>query len=174
MFVFPTCPAFCFISSDSMSSSDLKGVAYLCCHDDCEGFTGILITQERDQFSLKGKSHGHCEEHKCDQENGKKEKDEEFEDQHTCCYEATDQAMDLVINPLSDFGDPIILHNVMRCGGDNFDLVSKHVSFITDELLVDEKAEDCIRQYFSPQLLGKGCYVCIGQFQLNRQQETDR
>ena len=121
-------------------------------------------------FSLLGRSHQHCGNH--DQENSlmQHDADHEFEDQHTCCYETCDESVDLTVEPMSEIAgkDKITVHNVMKCGGDNFSLVSKHVKFITDELLVDQKAEECILKYFPAQLSDIGCMVCIGEFEMER------
>ena len=151
-----------------MNNADLKGVAYFCCHDDCEGFTGLLVCEDRQQYGLKGKQHDHSK-HNCS--NGAN-KNEEFEDQHTCCFGGTDEAIDLYIEPLVDgIREKIVVHNVMKCGGDNFSLVSQSVNFETNELLVNEKAEDCISKFFPCELLDKGCFVTIGYFELKRKKE---
>ena len=84
---------------------------------------------------------------------------------NTCCYEEPPIQYDIyVTRPGVDNMDDVVIsiRNVIRTGGDNCHLNSSEFDFITDKLLADARAEDYITKYLSLDLLGKNCYICLG------------
>lgn len=134
-----------------MARLDAAGLAYLCFLDDCDGFVGRLITRDRRQYSIQGHPHDCGCDHQAEV------------DQHTCCFDESAQMMDLTISQLDDLSDDIVIPHVMKSGGDNCSLTSQSIEFVTDELVVGEKAVTMAASYVSPQFAGISCLVCVGQ-----------
>ncbi|KAK7483553.1 hypothetical protein BaRGS_00025227 [Batillaria attramentaria] len=86
---------------------------------------------------------------------------------HKCCYEDSCKLRDLTVMDYEGFGESTLIPRVLQSGGDNCSLTSKNVKFITDQLITGKKAEEYIEKYFQAELLGKDCYVCVGNMQIS-------
>lgn len=131
----------------------VEGTAYLCFAEDGSCFQGILLTNTKHQYGLQGEN--------MEASPGL--------DLHECCHETAPVVMQI---KLIDFGGvefekDIVISDVLRTGGDNCMLHSEELEFTTDQLLVDKKAESFIQKYLSQNVLGKDCYICIGDINIS-------
>ena len=132
-----------------------KGVTYLCFSEDHSMFQGYLVTENHQQFGVSGKE-GEVPTGNIDE----------------CIFDGDVLFYDVILMDYENDTEVQIRH-VMRIGGDNCSLVSNKLNFRTDRLFVDEKAEELILKYFSPKLLEKGCYVCMGEMDFDCREGSD-
>ena len=126
-----------------------SGVAMLCFDSPGASFQGRLVTAEGKQFGLMGKLCG-------------PPPDSPF---HQCCFDEDPIFFQITVINFKPKTEAVI-HYVMKTNGDNCSLTSDDLDFVTDELLVDGKAETTIKEYFSKSLLGKNCIICVGQWNM--------
>ena len=134
-----------------MSKQDIKGVAQLCFLEDDSCFYGNVITVNRGQYGLIGrKSHTPCD------------------DAHECCFESTPDFYDITVidHGALETENETTLYHIVKTGGDNCTLSSKDFNFCTDQLYVDSKADEIITKYFTPNLAGNNCYICMGEIEM--------
>ncbi|ESP02329.1 hypothetical protein LOTGIDRAFT_172209 [Lottia gigantea] len=143
-----------------MEEIETKGVAYLCFNDEGTRFYGSLINPEsKNQYGLCGK----C----VDKATGNT-------DIHECCIGDHTKVMTITVIDYNQNNNEHLFVDVMKTGGDNCSLVSTNLSFITDELLVDAKAEEVISKYFPETLKNQNCYVCVGDMTLSIQKQITK
>lgn len=68
----------------------------------------------------------------------------------------------------------VIIHQVKKSTEDNFSLISKHIHFLTDTLLVDREANVFIEKYIAPELVDKSALVCIGEMKIRYPEQFDK
>ena len=145
----------CLITMNSTGNFNGEGVAFLCFLQDSSEFYGILATKEREHYKLRGRQANISE-------------DMPY---HECCLDQQNdlpQFYDINIQAPDSFNvdSEMIINGVMRTGGDNCSLYSQSLHYVTDQLLVDNKADEYIKKYFPHSLLHKHCYICIGDMKL--------
>ncbi|KAK6181138.1 hypothetical protein SNE40_009064 [Patella caerulea] len=135
-----------------MEEVSAEGVAYLCFYENSSRFYGTMITLTREQYGLIGQ----C----VDRATG-------ITDVHECCLDESAEVMNITVIDYSNFNNEFLIPDVMKTGGDNCSLISPKINFVTDELLVGKKAEDCIKKFFPPKFQGRDCLVCIGDMKID-------
>ncbi|KAL8619577.1 hypothetical protein ACOMHN_019633 [Nucella lapillus] len=130
----------------------VDGLAHLCFLPNGR-FTGRVVGKES-QFSVVGGADYCLGAH-------------EHTDDHKCCYDDSCKFRDLTVLNYDDYGKSTLVPHVLQSGGDNCNLSSSNVKFVTDQLIVGDKAEEYIDKFFPPELKGKGCYVCVGNMKIS-------
>ncbi|KXJ28744.1 uncharacterized protein LOC110253618 [Exaiptasia diaphana] len=132
----------------------VDGKAHLCFFDEGSWFQGRLITAEKKQFGLFGEE---CE--------------PPVNQYHQCCFDEEPMFYKVTFINFETKEDKTFDH-VMKTNGDNCTLTSDTLIFHTDEMLTGHKAEEYIAKFCSQELNGKEGIVCIGEMEIQLQEET--
>ncbi|KAK7104134.1 hypothetical protein V1264_018898 [Littorina saxatilis] len=130
----------------------VEGLAHLCFLPNGR-FTGRVVGNNK-QFSIVGGPDYCLGAH------------EEAEN-HKCCYDDSCKFRDLTVFDYDGFGESTLVPRVLQSGGDNCNLSSKNVKYVTEELIVGAKAEEYIEKFFQPELKGRNCFVCVGEMKIS-------
>ncbi|XP_077992989.1 uncharacterized protein LOC144446983 [Glandiceps talaboti] len=122
----------------------IDGIATLCFLEDGSYFHGILITSEKKQYGLIGKT--------TDAPKGS---------YHECCFDEEPHFVNITVIDHERKKENFI-KNVMKLRGDNCTLSCETLQYDTEEMYIDTKAESYIGKYFNKSFLGRNCYVCVG------------
>ena len=133
----------------------VNGKAFLCFQANGEVFQGVIKdTVSNDSYCMIGK--------KSDLP------DKKFNE---CCFEHEPVFYKVEIAKSGETESVLestTIENVMRLEGDNCRLVlDGQLDFLTEKLLVDQFAEKFIEKYFPSRFLNKGCYICVGDVDID-------